>query len=100
MQIERRRTNSAAARATRWPRRQSLPPIRAGDECVDWRNVRRRRSVLEITRKERPEYLLLEVARRVAVEIECAQGAAVLDLLPVMPRTHDEKDFVVVHIFR
>src|SRR5437016_687962 len=51
-------------------------------------------------REEWSEDILLEVARRVAVEVERAERAAIFDFLSMMPGTHDEKDLVVVHVLR
>ncbi len=69
-------------RAAGGPGRQAPPGVRAGFERDDRRQVSFRRVVLQILIQKRTQDLPREIERRIAVELQRAERAAVLDLLP------------------
>ena len=99
-QVERLRLDRAAARAPGRPGRQTPPRVRAGLERRHGRDIRLRRAVLEVLVEERPQDLLPERAPGVAAELQGAERAGVLDLLPVVPGPHHEEHLVVGGVLR
>ena len=100
IEIERRWFDGAAACATRRPGGEAAPSVGAGFEGGDRRDVGLGGAVFEILIEEGAQNFALELKRGVGVEFQRAEGAAVFDFLTVMPRAHDEEDFVVVGVFR
>src|SRR6266581_3172576 len=97
-EIERRWPDAAAAGTAGGPGGQSPPGVGAGFKGGDGRYIRFGCTVFEILREERSKDLPAEVESRVAVEFQGAEGAAIADLLAVMPRAHDQEDFVVAGV--
>ena len=97
-EIERRRLHRASARAAGRPRLQPPPRVRAGFERHDGRDARGRRPVLEVLIEERPQNLPAERERGITFEPDRAEGAAVPDLLAVVPRAHHEEHLVVTGV--
>src|SRR5258708_16960885 len=101
-QIERRWLDGATIASVRGsrPRRVAPPRVRAGLKRSYRRNIRLGRVVFEVVIKRRPQNFPAEVEPGVAAELERAECAAITDLLTVMPRTNDQKHFVMIYIFR
>ena len=90
----------APALAHERPAIEPAPLIRAGLEGGDRSKVRLGRTVLEILCKERAQHLLAKILGGVASETDLTEGAALLDLLAVIPGTHDQLHHVTARIFR
>src|SRR5258708_12022431 len=91
--------NAAWAGAPR-PRRQPAPGVRSGLKRRDRRDVGFRRSILEVLIEKGTQHVALKGERCIALEVQRAEGAPVIDLLPMMPRTHHEEDLIVVRVLR
>ena len=91
-------TDAAAAGTAGGPGGQTPPRVGAGFKGGDGREIGFGCTVFEILREERSEDLPAEVDSGVAVEFQGAEGAAIADLLAVMPRAHDQEDFVVAGV--
>ena len=94
-EVERRRSDRAAARAAGRPRGQAPPGVGPGLVGGDRSQVGRGRAVPEVLVEERAQDLLAEVEGGVASESQRAERAAVPDLLAVIPRAHDQEHLVV-----
>jgi hypothetical protein len=78
-------------------RRHVFVPVSEGHHG---RDVGLRRAVLQVLIEERPQDLAPERERRVAVEADRAERAAVVDLLAVVPRAHHQEHLVVRRVLR
>src|SRR5580658_6637799 len=91
--------NWAARFAACWPRGKFSPVVGAGFVGVDGRNLVLGIIVLKIFRQERSQDVLAEIGASVAAELNGAERIGVFNFLSVMPRTHHQKNFVVVGVF-
>src|SRR5207237_6160084 len=91
-EIKRLGVYGTAIRTSRWPRRKALPFIGPSLKCTDRRHIGFRRSILQILVQKWPKNVLPEIQCRVVVEPQSTERAAVVDLLAVMPRPHDQKN--------
>src|SRR5690242_6985244 len=89
IQIERRRLQAASAIASGRPRRKAAPGVGAGLEGGDGRNVGLRRVVFQVMIEEGAQDVGAEVESGVAIEVECAEGAPIVNFLAVMPGAKD-----------
>src|ERR1700755_2508137 len=76
------------------------PCVRARLERGDGRDVRLRRAFFQVLVEERAQDFASEGERRVAVEFDRAERAALPYLLTVVPRAEDEEDLVVLRVLR
>ena len=50
--------------------------------------------------EKRPQDVPPKIERRIGMKLQSTQRTAFVDLLPVMPRAHHQKDFVIAGVFR
>src|SRR6185312_14467159 len=86
--------------AAGWPRVQASPGIGAGFKCRYRWDVGLRSIVFQIARKKWRENVSPEVKCGIAVEFNRAEVAGFVNLLAMMPRSHHQKDFVIIRVFR
>src|SRR6185369_4690526 len=100
IQIERRRLQVAAAFAAFGPRRQAMLGVGSGLERRHRCDIGLRRSIFKILIEKWTKDLFAKRQRRIAIELDSPERAAVANLLTVMPWAKDEKHLVVLSILR
>ncbi|HXH49151.1 MAG TPA: hypothetical protein VNM47_07375 [Terriglobia bacterium] len=95
LQVERSGPDGGAAGAPGRQFKQAPPRVRPGFKLRVRRYKGFGRTVLQVSRHDRPQNFPTKVEGGVAVELQGIQAAALLGLLPVMPAAHHQKDLTV-----